>query len=110
MSKKRPKPLLRQLNNLYQLVSHPYSFLFIILTIIGWFIGGYIFHFDESWYKAFHVFEIVVALIMVFLIENTTHAENQAMQEKLDEIIKALPSASDKKVALEKPLKGEQTS
>lgn len=108
MLKHRPKPLLRHLSNFYKLVSHPYSFIFIIVTIIGWFIGGYIFHFDETWYKAFHVFEIVIALIMVFLIENSTHADNLAMQEKLDEIIRALPKASDEKVGLEKLLKGEK--
>jgi low affinity Fe/Cu permease len=103
-----PKPLLRQLNKLYKAVSHPYSFLFIVILIIGWFIGGFVFHFDEHWYKAFHVFEIVIALIMVFLIENSTHADNIAMQEKLDEIIRALPKASDKKIGLEKHLKGEE--
>jgi low affinity Fe/Cu permease len=86
-TKTRPKPVLRFLSNFYKLVSHPYSFIFIVITIIGWFLVGYVFHFDEKWYKAFHVFEIVVALTMVFLIENT---------------------ASDKKVGLEKLLKGEK--
>jgi low affinity Fe/Cu permease len=42
------------------------------------------------------------------LIENTAHADNLATQEKLDEIIRALPEASDKKVGLEKLLKGEK--
>ncbi len=107
MKQHGPKPLLRQLSNLYTVVSHPYSFLFIVISLIGWFIAGYIVHFDEHWYKAFHVFEIVVALTMIFLIENSTHADNRAMQEKLDEIIRALPKASDKKVGLEKHLKGE---
>lgn len=108
MIRKRPKPVLRFLSNLYKIVSHPYSFLFIVVTLIGWFIGGYFFHFNEEWYKAFHVFEIVVALTMVFLIENSAHADNLATQEKLDEIIRALPKASDKKVGLEKLLKGEK--
>lgn len=107
-TKSRPKPILRFLSNFYRTVSHPYSFIFIVITIIGWFIVGYVLHFDETWYKAFHVFEIVVALTMVFLIENTAHADNLATQEKLDEIIRALPKASDKKVGLEKLLKGEK--
>jgi low affinity Fe/Cu permease len=107
MQTKHPKPLLRQLNNLYHLISHPYSFLLIVIIIVGWFVGGYIFHFDEEWYKAFHVFEMVIALLMVFLIENSTHSDNKAMQAKLDEIIKALPKANNKKIGLEKHLKGE---
>lgn len=104
----KPKPILRLLSNFYRIVSHPYSFIFIVITIIGWFIGGYFFHFSEEWYKAFHVFEIVVALTMVFLIENSAHADSLATQAKLDEIIRALPKASDKKVGLEKLLKGEK--
>lgn len=108
MSRSKPRPLLRQLSNFYKIVSHPYSFVLIVITLVGWFVAGYISHFDEHWYKAFHVFEIVIAVTMVFLIENSTHADNRAMQEKLDEIIRALPEASDKKVGLEKHLKGEK--
>lgn len=108
MKKKGPGFLLRKLNSLYHLVSHPYSFLFIVFIIIGWFVFGYILHFDEKWYKAFHIFEIVVALTMVFLIENTTHADHRAMQAKLDEIIRALPKANDDKIGIEKHLKGEK--
>ncbi len=104
----KPKPLLRRLSFLYKVVSHPYSFLFIFASIIGWFIFGYMLHFEEAWYKWFHVYEMVITLIMVFLIENSTHADNRAMQEKLDEIIRALPKASDKKIGLEKKLKGEK--
>lgn len=103
-----PRPLLRQLNKLYKLVSHPYSFLFILATIIGWFVFGYLTHFEETWYKWFHVYEMIITLIMVFLIENSTHADNAAMQEKLDEIIRAMPKASDEKIGLEKHLKGEK--
>jgi low affinity Fe/Cu permease len=109
MSKRAPDPFLRKLNGLYHLVSHPYSFFFIVLTVIGWFIFGFIFHFDESWYKWFHIYEIVIALLMVFLIENTTHADNTAMQQKLDEIIRALPDARNEKIGLEKHFKGEKT-
>ena len=93
--RRAPSKILRQLNTLYHAVSHPYSFLFVLVVIIGWFIGGYISHFDEAWYKAFHLFEIVVALVMVFLIENTSHADNVATQAKLDEIIRALPKANE---------------
>ena len=107
MQNHHPKPLLRQLNNLYQLISHPYSFLLIVIIVIGWFISGYLYHFSDHWYRAFHLFEIVIALLMVFLIENSTHADNKAMQEKLDEIIRALPKASNEKIGIEKHFKGE---
>lgn len=108
MNKKAPQPVRKALTKLYHTVSHPYSFIFILLVIIGWFIGGYFSHYSEEWYKHFHLFEIVIALIMVFLIENSTHADNRAMQEKLDEIIKKMPAADNDKIGLEKKYKGEE--
>lgn len=106
MSQKAPTPVLKPLNKLYHIVSHPYTFLLILVILVGWFVGGYVMHFSEEWYKYFHIFEITVALIMVFLIEHTTHADNRAMQEKLDEIIKTMPRADNAKVGLEQKYKG----
>lgn len=108
MSKRAPSPILKKLNWLYHVISHPYSFFFILLTIIAWFVVGSFMHFSDEWYKIFHLFEIVVALLMVFLIENSTHNDNRAMQEKLDEIIKAIPQASNDKAGIEKHFKGEE--
>ena len=82
------KFILRSLNKLYLVISHPYSFLFLVLTILFWFVVGGMMHYDEHWYKIAHVFEIVVSLLMLFLIENTQQADMRALQEKLDEIIK----------------------
>lgn len=106
MSKRAPDPILQALNKLYHFISHPYTFVLIVFIILGWYIAGYIYHFSEEWYKLFHIFEITVALLMVFLIEQTTHADNRAMQEKLDEIIKKMPAADNKKIGLERRYKG----
>lgn len=100
------KLLLCTLNRLYLGFSHPYSVLFIVLTILFWFVVGGFMHYDETWYKVGHVFEIVVALLMLFLIENTQQADMRALQEKLDEIIKKLPETDNKKVKLEEKYKG----
>lgn len=107
MRENSPKLLLRKLSRLYEVISHPFTFILIVLIVIGWFVTGHVFHYDEHWYKAFHIFEMTISVLMVFLIENSTHADNKAMQEKLDELIRALPKADDNKIGLEKHLKGE---
>lgn len=109
MSKRAPSPLLRQLDWLYNTISHPFTFLFVVFVVIGWFVAGYLMHFDEHWYKLFHLFEITIALLMVFLIEHSTHTDNKAIQEKLDELIKKIPAADNNMVGLEKKLKGKSS-
>jgi low affinity Fe/Cu permease len=107
MSKKAPAPILKKLNALYNIISHPYTFFLIFIIIIAWFIDGYFTHFDDGWYKTFHLFEMSLTLIMVFIIESTQHADNRAMHEKLDEIIKTMPHADNRKAGIEKIYKGE---
>jgi low affinity Fe/Cu permease len=45
---------------------------------------------------------------MIFIIESTVEADNRAMQEKLDEIIKKLPQANNSMIGIEKEYKGEE--
>ena len=102
------KAVQKKLSNLYKITSHPYTFIFIFLSIIGWFGIGFVLHFEEAWYKWFHVYEMVITLLMIFIIESTQQADDRALQEKLDEIIKALPKADNKKINLEKKYKGQK--
>jgi low affinity Fe/Cu permease len=108
MSKNQSKPFLRELHKLYNFSSHPYTFIFVFLSIIGWFIIGGFFHFEETWYKWFHLYDMVITLMMIFIIESTQQADDQALQEKLDEILRSLPKANDQKIGLEKKYKGQE--
>ena len=108
MKKKAPAPLLKKLNSLYNLISHPYSFVFIVILIAAWFVTGPVRNYDETWYKSFHLFEMSLTLLMVFVIESTQQADNRAVQEKLDEIIKKMPNTDNSKIGIEKHYKGEK--
>jgi len=109
MRKQFPKTLLRYLNRMYKSISHPYSFLFAFVIVLGWMTSGIFTHFDENWYKWFHVFEITITFLMIFIIESTVEADNRAMQEKLDEILKKMPHTDEKMIGIEKEYKGEET-
>ena len=50
---------------------------------------------------------MTIALIMIFTIESTQHADNRAMHEKLDEIIRKMPNTDRRKIGLEKEYKGQ---
>ena len=108
MTEIKSRFLIKQLNRLYKLISHPYSFLFAFIVVVLWFVTGLPNHYDASWYKWFHIFEMTITFLMIFIIESTVQADNRAMQEKLDEIIKKLPQTDNKIAGIEKKYKGEK--
>lgn len=57
--------------------------------------------FPTKWVASFEVTVSAVTLIMVFTIQHTQAREQAATQRKLDELIRALPGASEKLMMLE---------
>jgi low affinity Fe/Cu permease len=57
--------------------------------------------FPTKWVASFEVSVSAVTLIMVFAIQHTQAREQAATQRKLDELIRALPGASEKFMMLE---------
>lgn len=43
------------------------------------------------------VFVFLASFFLLFIIQSSQNADNKAIQDKLDEIIEALPQASNKK-------------
>ncbi len=105
--KKIEKGLLGFVNKVYNSISHPYTLVITVIIIAVWFILGFPLNFNDIWYKSLHLFEVLVTLILVFIIEITQKAEMKALQEKLDELIKKLPQTDNKKASIEKRYKGE---
>jgi low affinity Fe/Cu permease len=57
--------------------------------------------FPTKWVASFEVTVSAVTLVMVFAIQHTQAREQAATQRKLDELIRALPGASEKLMMLE---------
>jgi low affinity Fe/Cu permease len=65
------------------------AFALALLIIISWAITGPIFHFNNAWQLVINTVTNVVTLLMVFLIQNTQNRDSEAMQIKLDELLRA---------------------
>lgn len=102
------KRFIKQINKLYNTLSHPYTFLFVLVSIIAWVGLGIPLHFNDTWYKIMHIVEMSLSLLMVFIIEATQQADDRAVQKKLDEILKKLPQTDNKIIGIEKEYKGEE--
>jgi len=72
-----------------------------VLVIVGWAAMGPAFGFSDTWQLVINTGTTIVTFLMVFLIQNTQNRDAQAMQVKLDELIRAVEGAHNALVNLE---------
>ncbi len=71
----------------------PAAFLLAGMVIVVWITTGPIFHFSDTWQLVINTGTTIVTFLMVFLIQNTQNCDSEAMQLKLDELIRATEGA-----------------
>ena len=71
----------------------PLAFLLAALVIVAWITTGPLFHFSDTWQLVINTGTTIVTFLMVFLIQNTQNCDSEAMQLKLDELIRATQGA-----------------
>ena len=79
----------------------PITFMLAAGTIVIWAITGPLFHYSDTWQLVINTGTTIVTFLMVFLIQNTQNRDSQAVQLKLDEIIRAINGASNEVLDLE---------
>ncbi len=80
---------------------HPAAFGLAAAVIAAWLISGPFFHFSDTWQLVINTATTIVTFLMVFLIQNTQNRDSEAVQLKLDELIRATQSAHNALLEIE---------
>jgi len=79
----------------------PAAFIIAVSVILIWIVTGPIFGFSDTWQLVINTGTTIVTFLMVFLIQNTQNRDAEAIQLKLDEVIRAIEGAHNAMLALE---------
>ena len=79
----------------------PAAFGMALAVILVWIGTGPLFGFGDTWQLVINTGTTIVTFLMVFLIQNTQNLDSEAMQVKLDELIRAVEGAHNALLDLE---------
>jgi|SRR5688500_11715840 len=79
----------------------PAAFTLAVAVIAVWAVSGPLFAFSDTWQLVINTGTTIITFLMVFLIQSTQNRDGEALQVKLDEIIRAIGNARNEVLDLE---------
>ena len=69
--------------------------------VLVWAITGPLFQFSDTWQLVINTGTTIVTFLMVFLIQNTQNRDTEALQLKIDELIRVTQQARNRLISIE---------
>lgn len=83
------------------LAGRPVAFVAALLLVSLWLVSGPWFGWSGTWQLLINTSTTILTFLMIFLLQSTQNRDTEAVQLKLDEIIRALDNARDSMVSIE---------
>jgi low affinity Fe/Cu permease len=101
MSKSKHSGFTRFAKHAAHLAGRPSTFATAAGIIVVWAVAGPVFGFSDTWQLVINTSTTIITFLMVFLIQNTQNRDSEAIQIKLDALVKAQAKADNTLLDLE---------
>src|SRR5580658_8762067 len=71
------------------------AFMAVCVLTLAWLVSGPLFHWSDTWQRIINTVSNIVAMLMLFLIQNTQNRESAALQLKVDELLRSVRGAQN---------------